>query len=175
MKATVLANLLQRCVGRGWSCTVGPESLELPVKVYNTCRSVYRVAFQRGTLQNAVLIDRGLDSLPPPARGAWLTVLLMFSRVVDAPLYLPVHPEAGMTSPPSSLGSRWESGGSMSVWSASPWWPSTCTSLPRSSHLPCRSGTAPARCSASGTGTSSTEVGERLWAPRGVGGGAGGV
>lgn len=92
----------------------------------------------------------------------------MFSPVVASPpLYThTVCPaEAGMTSPLPSLRSRWESGGSMSVWSASPWWPFTCTSLPRSCHLPCRSGTAPASCSASGTGTSSTEVGAvRLWA-----------
>lgn len=72
------------------------------------CHSVYRVAFQRGTLQNAVLIDRGLDSLPPPvSQGSVADCFVdVFARVVITPLCLPVHPEAGMTSPPSSLGSR---------------------------------------------------------------------
>lgn len=47
----------------------------------------------------------------------------------------------------------------MLAWSASRWWPSTCTSRPLSSHLPCRSGTVLGKSSTSGAIRSSTEVG----------------
>lgn len=60
------------------------------------------------------------------------------------------------TAPP--LSSTWESGGFMWAWSASLWWRSTCTSRPRSSHLPCTSGRAPGTSSTSGATRSSTEV-----------------
>lgn len=46
----------------------------------------------------------------------------------------------------------------MWAWSASLWWRSTCTSRPRSSHLPCTSGRAPGTSSTSGATRSSTEV-----------------
>ena len=96
-----------------------------------------------------------LSSYPAPEHAS----IHLYGQTLFLHVLFPT--EAGMRLP-HRWAPTWESGGFMWVWSASRWWPSTCTSRPLSCHLPCRSGTMPGRSSTSGAGRSSTEVREVL-------------